>query len=86
MSDIGNLPNIGRALEEKLKQAGITSREELTKVGSKNAFLRIKSMDESACLNMLYALEGAMQGIRWHYLSEEDKNDLKKFFESQMLI
>ncbi len=61
MSGIGNLPNIGRALEEKLKQA---------------------SMDESACLNMLYALEGALQGIRWHYLLEEDKEDLKKFFES----
>ena len=26
---------------------------------------------------MLYALEGAIQGIRWHKLSREDKDSLK---------
>lgn len=35
--------------------------------------VEIKEIDESACINRLMALEGAIQNIRWHDLSEEDK-------------
>ncbi|WP_404813547.1 TfoX/Sxy family DNA transformation protein [Clostridium bowmanii] len=31
-------------------------------------------------MNRLYALEGAIQGIRWYNLSKEIKNELKKFY------
>lgn len=31
---------------------------------------------------MLCALEGAIQGMRWHSLSNDIKNDLKCFYES----
>ncbi len=37
------------------------------------AFRRIRIIDGSACLNRLYALEGDIQGIRWHHLSQEIK-------------
>jgi len=79
---LSDLPNIGAALEEKLKRVGIETIEKFKNVGSKEAFLRIKTLDDGACVNTLYALEGAMQGIRWHYLSEEDKRELKSFFQS----
>ena len=29
------------------------------------------------------AFEGAIQNIRWHSLSEEDKDDLRNFYNSQ---
>ena len=45
--------------------------------------IRIKEVDESACLNRLMALEGAIQDIRWHNLSEEDKKNLKDFYNLQ---
>ena len=79
---LSKLPNIGKALEDKLRQVGIETPDDLHGVGSKNAFLRIKSVDEGACLNTLYALEGALQGVRWHYLSDEDKRSLKSYHQS----
>lgn len=81
-SNLTNLPNIGNNLAEKLIMVGIESPQSLKSVGSENAFARIKIIDKSACINMLYALEGAIQGIRWHYLDNARKNELKDFFTS----
>ena len=75
------LPNIGNVVAEKLIQVGITSPQELLEVGSEQAFIRIQTIDETACFSMLQGLEGAVQGIRWHGLSSEKKLELKHFFE-----
>jgi DNA transformation protein len=79
MKPLSSLPNIGKVLEQKLKEVGITSIEELKRTGAENALLRIREIDETACFNMLCALEGAIQGIRWHDLSKERKEELKQF-------
>ena len=44
--------------------------------------MQIKLKDTTACLNMLCALEGAIQGIRWQYLSDTVKSDLRSFHKS----
>ncbi len=80
MSKLEKQPNIGKELERQLNEVGITTFEELFDIGSKEAWLRIKSVDDSACINRLYALEGAVQGIRWHNLSEDIKGELKEFY------
>ena len=82
MSELCNLPNIGKVLEGKLIDVEVKTPEELRLIGSKEAFIRIKIVDNTACYNMLCALEGAVQGVRWHCLPEIDKRDLKKFFDS----
>lgn len=82
MNKLNKMPNIGSTLENKLIDAGIESPEELIDIGSKEAFIRIKMFDSSACYNMLCALEGAIQGVRWHYLDESTKQQLKLFFQS----
>ena len=74
--------NIGSTLSDKLLSAGINSIEALKSTGSENAFIRIRTIDPSACLNMLYALEGAIRDIRWHNLEESRKNELKDFFDT----
>jgi len=66
MSDLSKLPNIGKTLADKLIQVGISTPNDLKSIGSEDSFIRIKTVDNSACINMLYALEGAIQGIRWH--------------------
>jgi DNA transformation protein len=81
MESLSSLPNIGKTLEEKLINIGINTPEELILTGSENALLRIRAIDESACFNMLCALEGAIQGIRWHWLSKEKKEELKQFLK-----
>ncbi len=80
MKELLQLPNIGGNIAEKLYQAGIESKNDLIYKGSEKAFTAIKTIDKSACINMLYAIEGAVQGIRWHDLSNERKEELKQFF------
>jgi DNA transformation protein len=82
MNDLLTLPNIGKELARKLEQAGIRSAEQLKSVGSEQAFIRIRAYDPEACLSMLSALEGAVQGIRWHHISAERKKELKYFLTS----
>jgi DNA transformation protein len=77
------LPNIGKVIAEKLKRADIHSYHELKKIGAEKAFLRLKMEDEDACLSSLCALEGAIEGIRWHDLPKERREELKSFFEGQ---
>lgn len=80
MGELSKLPNIGKNVEEQLNLVGISTVKDLKKVGSKEAWLKIREMDESACINRLYALEGAIVGIRWHNLPAEVKMDLKDFY------
>jgi len=61
-----DLPNVGRVLEQNLLAAGITTPEQLREVGVKEAFIRIKMQDPTACVQMLYGLAGAVEGIRGH--------------------
>jgi DNA transformation protein len=82
MTKLTEMPNIAGTLEQKLMEAGINSAEELISTGSKDAFLRLKTRDSGACFNMLCALEGAIRGIRWHYLEDKVKADLKSFYNS----
>ena len=74
------MPNIGKVVAEKLIQAGINTPQELKKIGTEQAFIRISTIDETACFSMLQGLEGAIQGIRWHNLPKERKEELKEFF------
>ena len=59
MQPLHELPNIGGILEQKLIQVGIGTPRQLRELGSKEAFLRIRLIDHTACLHMLTALEGA---------------------------
>ena len=80
MGELTKLPNIADKLEAQLVEAGITTIDELKRAGSREAWLRILSRDPSACLMRLSALEGAIQGVRWHYLDDETKASLKAFY------
>ena len=75
MSDLQRLPNIGKIAEELLVRAGIDTPEKLRGMGSKEAFLRIRTLDPTACIRMLYGIEGAVEGIRDLDLSESTKQD-----------
>jgi len=79
-TDLTSLPNIGKTLAELLMKAGIETAAQLKAVGSEKAFIRISAIDSEACLSKLCALEGAIQGIRWHQLSPDKKRELKEFF------
>lgn len=60
---------------------GINSADELMRIGAKAAWLKIQEIDESACINRLMALEGAIQGVKKTMLSDDVKADLKEFYQ-----
>lgn len=69
-------------MERKLSAVGITTAEELSEVGSKDAFLRLKIVFPEVCLVHLYTLEGAITDVDYNALSDETKADLKAFSDS----
>ncbi|MDL2206287.1 TfoX/Sxy family protein [Eubacteriales bacterium OttesenSCG-928-N13] len=83
MSELGALPNVGKVLESSLNQIGIETPEQLREMGVKQAFIRIRAqVDPGACVQMLYGLQGAVDGIPDKLLSSEVKLDLRMFFKS----
>ena len=80
MSLLEDLPNIGKDTAEKLEAVGIHTADELRAAGSQNAWLAIQAIDPSACYHRLCGLEGAIRGVRWHYLPPEVKKELKDFY------
>lgn len=80
MTDLTTLPNIGEELAERLTHVGISTSSDLACIGAEDAFLKLRNADPSACINQLFALEGAIQGMRWHGLDSLRKLELKDFY------
>lgn len=66
-------------IEKKLKSIDIGSAEELTQIGSKEAFFHLKMIYSNLCLVHFYILQGAIDNIPYNQLSDEVKRDLKSF-------
>ena len=80
MNDLAQMANLGKVLAQKLEDVGIANSTQLRLVGAEGAFARLATLDHSACINMLYALEGAIQGIRWQQLQADRRKELLDFF------
>lgn len=82
MGELSKLLNIGKVVEEQLNEVGIHTYAELKATGSKQAWLKIQSIDESACINRLLGIEGAIRGIKKSELPEAVKEDLREFYRA----
>jgi DNA transformation protein and related proteins len=81
--DLLDMPNVGKVLAKNLNAVDIHTPEQLRGVGSKDAFLRIRTTaDPGACLHMLYGIQGAIEGIPDGRLSDATKEELKSFYRS----
>jgi DNA transformation protein len=79
VAELTSMRNIGKEISKKLNTIGICSAEELMQIGSKEAFLSLKTRYPNVCLVHLYTLQGAIDDIDYNKLPEETKLDLKKF-------
>lgn len=80
--DVAQLPNLGPASAEWLRQAGIATFAELKKVGAVQAYLRVQKLGVKPSLNLLYALEGAIRGSHWLEVKRQDKTELLAMLDS----
>lgn len=81
---LSDLKNIGEKLAKELESVGIENYDDLASIGSLEAFFKLVGKNGHSCYNKLYALEGAIQGIRWHNLSLEDKEQLKSEYKKYL--
>ena len=81
MNELQKLSNIGPEIARQLNAVGVYTYDDLINIGSREAWLKIKAVDPSACINRLMGLEGAIQNVRWHNLPENEKQSLKDFYK-----
>jgi DNA transformation protein and related proteins len=81
MNSLIELPNIGVVLVKKLAKAGVKTEKDLKVMGSEKVFLLVKEIDPKAGIVTLYAIEGAINKLKWQLLSKEKKKELKIFFD-----
>lgn len=82
MTELTAMLNIGKEMASKLKSVDITTAEQLTELGAKEAFCRLKEKYPNVCLVHLYTLEGAIQNTEFNSLDEKTKANLKAFSDS----
>lgn len=77
MSALRDLKGLGPKSEVMLVEVGITTEEELRKVGAVRAFIRLKKQSRTKpSLNFLYAMVGALEGKHWLNVAKNEKGQL----------
>ena len=56
--------------------AGISTREQLEKLGPVQAFIAAKAVDQSVSLNLLWGIAGALTDTHWSKLSRDFRSSL----------
>ncbi len=82
MSDLTLMMNIGKEMERKLNSVGIYSSAELSSLGSKEAYFRLKMKYPNVCVVHLYVLEGAISDTKYNELPDNVQSKLKDFADS----
>lgn len=77
-----SLKNIGPAMEGWLKEAGITTPQQLQEIGAVEAYLRIRGLHKNAANKMaLYALWGAINNENCLWLDPQVKEMLNQILQ-----
>lgn len=82
--EIKKLHGLGPTSAKWLNSVGIYTRNDLEVLGSVQAYLKVCQLkDVKPSLNLLYALEGALQGVDWREIAHKEKGRLIMQLESQ---
>jgi DNA transformation protein len=76
------LRNIGPKSAAWLRQVGLRTEEDLRAAGTVDAFMRVKRAGFRPSLNLLYALEGALQGCHWQEVPTERRQEMVQAVEA----
>lgn len=79
---MGDMRNLGPKSRQWLAEIGITTFEEIERLGSVEVYRRLKaSRPREVSLNMLYGLEAAILDIPWQHLPQDVKDQLRTQIE-----
>jgi hypothetical protein len=80
---ISDLKNLGPVSEVNFAKAGIKSAQQFAKLGWKKTMLKlVKSDPKNRHSIYAYALIGALKNLEWNRISQEDKDEARKFVAS----
>jgi DNA transformation protein len=84
VKELRDLPNIGPVLADTLRRVGIETPAALKAAGSLDVLLRIHRTipDDKACVHKLYALEGAIRGVRSNDVPQAERAELWRRFKA----
>ncbi|MCG7211671.1 TfoX/Sxy family protein [Paenibacillus mucilaginosus] len=74
----GRIKNMGPKGSQWLESIGIKTREDLERVGSVEAYKRLKESIPGVSILALYAMEAALWDLHWNALPEEIKASLQE--------
>jgi DNA transformation protein len=76
LQKIADLPNLGPKSQAMLANAGLHTVEQIRALGSVASYLAVKRFNKSASLNLLWALEGAINGKHWQNVAKHQRLEL----------
>lgn len=82
--DLHELKNLGAATVNILNAIGVSTADDLQRLGAVEAYRRVKSRGIKVSRAMLYALEGALRDIPWKQLDPATKERLVQEAESEI--
>lgn len=77
-----DLPNLTFQIEVLLYEAGITNEETLRELGAKTSWLKIRSKNRALSIKVLFALEGAIEGMHEAALPANIRRELTEWFNT----
>ena len=82
MASNDKIRNVGPKSAAWLRQIGVRTLDDLRRVGPIDAFMKVKRAGFRPSLNLLYAMQGALDDCHWADLSEDVKAGLVLAAES----
>jgi len=79
-----DLPNLSLRMELMLHKAGISSVESLQEMGSRQSWLKLRSVNKHVGLKTLLALEGAISGHHQAALPADVKEALSSWYQERL--
>lgn len=73
---IAKLENLGPKSAAWLAEVGVTTRGDLERLGSVRVFELVRAAGFAPSLNLLWALEASLLGVRWDELSDDVRREL----------
>src|SRR5258708_25988120 len=78
----GKIRNVGPKSAAWVRTVGVRTQDDPARLGSVEAFMKVKRAGFKPSLNLLYALEGALADCHWADLPDERKTALLLAAES----
>ncbi|HEU0013053.1 MAG TPA: TfoX/Sxy family protein [Longimicrobium sp.] len=81
-SEIERMRNLGPACARWLEAIGVRTEAELRRMGPVDAYRLLVLRGYRPTLNLVWAIEGALRGVHWMEIGDEDKARLRAELEA----